>query len=140
MLIFFGDVFDSFIGDIEFYAQNMERLHRQPNIIKFLVFNLTERFPPKKYEDNTCDFDYGFDLFKNRNTYHKQHLMQGFEGVELMTQKLRNGITHKHDKEGRKILKHELKRSVKDPITLTKTFGNMITLCSVLILCGYQFY
>ena len=61
----FGDVFDSFIGDIEFYAQNMEILHRQPNLIKFLVFNLTERFPPKKYEDNTCDFDYGFDLFKN---------------------------------------------------------------------------
>ena len=53
----FGDVFDSFIGDIEFYAQNMEILHRQPNLIKFLVFNLTERFPPKKYEDNTCDFD-----------------------------------------------------------------------------------
>ena len=64
--------------------------------------------------------------------------MQGFERVEWMVQGLRNGTEHKDDKDALKILK-KLDRTVEDPVSQTPTFGNIITLCSVLTLCSYQF-
>ena len=90
-------------------------------------------------KEQKCDIDYGIVLLFKSGPKYKQTLMQGFEGVEHMIQRLRNGTEHKDDKDGLKILKKKLNRTVEDPISHTQTFGNIITLCSVLTLCSYQF-
>jgi len=137
----FSTVFSAFLDDVTFVG---ERAKIFPSIVKFNVYNLERRFPQKgdkdRLESRICDFEYGLNLLKNRDTkYYKQHLMQGFDSVESMIQELRNGSLHKKDKDGPKILKNDLKRRIEDPVTGAESFGNIITLCSALTLCAYQF-
>ena len=139
----FSNLFTSFLVNVTFIGQDVAKIRRQDNSVKFQVYNLVKRFPKEGDENdiknNTCNFDYGASLLFNRDTFYKQHLMQGFDRVGLMIQHLRNFSVHKHDKDGRKILKNDLKRNIEDPITSAESVGNLVTLCSALTLCGYQF-
>ena len=141
----FASVFDSFIIDVKFEGRDPEWIRKRPHAVKFQVFNLVKRFPRDKdmNEDiqvyGKCDFDYGFDLLNDPSHVYRQHLMQGFDFVEQMINHLRNFSQHKHHKDGRKILKSDLKRSIEDPVTGAESVGNMITLCSALVLSAYQF-
>ena len=134
----FSTVFSAFLDDVTFVGER----GNQPGIVKFNVYNLECRFPQKGDKDmlehGICDFEYGYNLLKNRDTKYKQHLMQGFDGVDFMIQALRNGSLHKKDKDGPKILKNDLKRRIEDPVTGAESFGNIMTLCSALTLCAYQ--
>jgi hypothetical protein len=136
----YSTVLGAFLTDVTFVG---DRANNSPSIVKFNAYNLERRFPQdnahNKLESGICDFEYGFSLYKDRDTKYKQHLMQGFDGVNFMIQSLRNGSVHKKDKDAPKILKNDLKRRIEDPITGAESFGNIITLCSVLTLCAYQF-
>ena len=96
-------------------------------------------FLKNKEKVNICDFNHGQDLLNERTFYHRTHLMQGFDSVAKMIDHLRNFSQHKHKKDGRGILKNDLKRSIEDPVTGAESVGNMITLCSALVLSAYQF-
>jgi hypothetical protein len=139
----FSNIFTSFLVNVKFTGQDDAKIRRQPDPVKFQVYNLVKRFPKEGDENdiqnNICNFDYGVSLLFDRDTFHKQHLMQGFDHVGSMIKSLRNFSVHKHDKDGRKILKNDLKRSIEDPITSAESVGNLVTLCSALTLCSYQF-
>ena len=139
----FDNVLTAFMLHVNFPQKHVSK----PTTVKFKVYNLVLRFPENNDYDNSsaiidgvmeCDFDRGLELLNDRSNYYRQHLMQGFDGVEFMIQRLRNFSVHKHDKDGRKILR-DLKREIEDPITDAESVGNIITLCSALTLCAYQF-
>ena len=135
----FANVIEAFMLNVNFSGRHQGRAAS----MKFQVYNLVLRFPKNDdYHDidlNACDFDYGHELLTDRSNSYRQHLMQGFDAVELMIQHLRNHSQHKHHKDGIKILKKDLERSIEDPITGAESIGNIITLCSALTLCAYQF-
>ena len=134
----FSNVLDAFMLDVEFSGRSKSSLSK-----KFQIYNLTLRFPKdgdyELLDLKKCDLDYGNELLNDRNNSGRQHLMQGFDGVEFMITHLRNFSQHRYNNDGKKILKNDLKRKIEDPITSAGSVGNIITLCSALTLCAYQF-